>query len=418
MGFRAEALMSWAADGECGTILRCYREHTTAPDNTFLQDNWADIRKALQFVIAHDPDANGILEGIQPNTLDTDWYGRIAWISGMYVAALLAGAEMAAATGDKAFGKMCTKLAAAGREYLEKKLWTGEYFIQEMDPDHLEVINSNIGCHIDQLFGQSLAMQVGLPRVVAADKARSALAALYKYNFTSDQTGYRSSPEAPVDAGRWFAMDGEYGLLMTTFPHGGQDTAAGEPASWAAMYFNEVWTGQEYQAAAQMIDEGLTEIGLIVTGAIRDRYDGRKRNPYNEIECGDHYARAMASHGVFQAACGFNYHGPHARLQFDPQLSPENFAGAFTAAQGWGSYRQRRGPGWLVGRIAPRYGTVEVAELSLGFDRRPKRVSAWVGSRPIRIKSWDYVDGSAHLTLAGRITLSVGQELRVEFRPA
>lgn len=82
-------------------------------------------------------------------------------------------------------------------------------------------------------------------------------------------------------------MDGEYGLMMTTRPHGDQDIAAGEPASWAAMSFNEVWTGQEYQAA-QMIDEGLTEIGLIVTGAIRDRYDGSKCNPYNEIEYGDH----------------------------------------------------------------------------------------------------------------------------------
>ncbi|WP_051267584.1 GH116 family glycosyl hydrolase [Nakamurella lactea] len=413
MGFRAEAFMGWAADGECGTILRCYREHTTAADNEFLLTNWPKIRTALEFMIAKDPDRNGIIEGIQPNTLDTDWYGRIAWISGMYVAALLAGAEMAAVAGDSAFGATCAELAAAGRRYLETELWTGEYFIQQVDPAHTEVINSNIGCHIDQLFGQSLAGQVGLPRVVAADKAKSALTALYRYNFTSDQTGYRASDEAPVDAGRWFAMDGEYGLLMTTFPHGGQDTAAGEPASWAAMYFNEVWTGQEYQAAAQMIDEGLLEQGLVVTGAIRDRYDGRKRNPYNEIECGDHYARAMASHGVFQAACGFAYHGPLAHLQFDPKLSADDFAAAFTAAAGWGRFTQTlRGSRQDAG-IQVRRGTVEVASLTLGRARQPHVVRATVGRRAVPIGDWTYADNMLKITLQQRMTLRQGEELRV-----
>ena len=31
----------------------------------------------------------------------------------------------------------------------------------------------------------------------------------------------------------------------------------------------------------------------------------RKHNPFNEIECGDHYARALASWGVLLGLAGF-----------------------------------------------------------------------------------------------------------------
>ena len=41
MGFRAEADMSWATDGECGTILRIYREHLMTTDSSFVRRNLA-----------------------------------------------------------------------------------------------------------------------------------------------------------------------------------------------------------------------------------------------------------------------------------------------------------------------------------------------------------------------------------------
>ncbi|MCH8979033.1 MAG: hypothetical protein IH945_07295 [Armatimonadetes bacterium] len=177
---------------------------------------------------------------------------------------------------------------------------------------------------------------MGLERVVPADESKKALANLYKYNFTPDVGPYRKGMKA-VKGGRWYALPGEGGLLMTTFPKGGAERAAGEGGSeWAAMYFNECMTGFEYQAAAHMVAEGLVTEGLAVTRMIHDRYSPSKRNPYNEIECSDHYGRAMASFGVYWNLCGFKVHGPMKQLSIDPRL-PGDFRCAFVAPDGWGT---------------------------------------------------------------------------------
>ena len=103
--------------------------------------------------------------------------------------------------------------------------------------------------------------------------------------------------------------------------------------------------GFEYQVAGHMIWEGMVQEGLAVTRAVHDRYHASRRNPWNEVECGDHYARSMASYGVFLAACGYEYHGPKGRLGFAPRLTPDKFKAAFTTAEGWGTFTQQRDGG-------------------------------------------------------------------------
>jgi len=131
--------------------------------------------------------------------------------------------------------------------------------------------------------------------------------------------------------------------LMCTFPRADWDytQAKGKGPDWAAGYFNECMNGFEYQVASHMIWEGLVTEGLAVARAVHDRYHPSRRNPWNEVECGDHYARSMASYGVFLAACGFEYHGPNGHLAFCPRVKnptiPDTFKCAFTSAAGWGS---------------------------------------------------------------------------------
>ena len=336
--YRAEYDQRVATDGQASCILRAYREHLMSQDGSFLQSIWPQVKGATEYLIQQDPNQDGILDGAQYNTLDTAWYGEIAWISSLYVAALLASKAMAMEMGDQEFAKHCGVIAESGSSQLVKELFNGEYFINKNDSSHPEANNTNRGCHIDQLYGQSWALQVGLPRVVPEDKAKTALKSLFKNNFYNDIWDYRRKNKE-IPGGRWYATPGEGGLIMCSFPHGGAKESSGKGGdAWAVGYFNECMSGFEYQAANHMIAEGLVEEGLKVVHAIHQRYHPLKRNPYNEVECSDHYGRAMASYGSFIAMCGFKNNGPKHEMTFAPKGAGNGFRCAFINEQGWGVF--------------------------------------------------------------------------------
>jgi len=337
--FRGEFNDIPAIDAQAGTILRALREHQMSADAAFLHRNWPKIKKATEWLIAKDANGDGLIESNQHNTLDTDWFGPVAWLSGLYLAALLAAETMALEVDDQEFARRCRTIFEAGRKNIVARLFDAEYFINKPDPKHLDAINSGTGCEIDQVFGQSWAFQVALPRVFPKKEILSALKSLWRYNFTPDVGPYRQH----YKSGRWYAMPGEAGLLMCTFPRSDWDyaQAKGKGPDWAAGYFNECMNGFEYEVAGHMLWEGLVTEGLAITRAVHDRYHASRRNPWNEVECGDHYARSMASYGIFLAACGFECHGPKGHIGFSPRLNPENFKAAFTAVEGWGTYQQR-----------------------------------------------------------------------------
>jgi hypothetical protein len=361
--FRGEFNDIPAIDAQAGTILRALREHQMTSDDHWLRRNWPAIKKATGWLIAKDGDGDGLITGNQHNTLDTDWFGPVAWLSGLYLAALAAAAAMADLVGDRDFANRCRSLAETGRKNLVAQLFDGEYFINRVDSKHLDAINSGTGCEIDQVMGQSWAFQVGLPRLLPETETRAALRSLWRYNFSPDVGPYRQA----YKSGRWYAMPGEAGLLMCTFPRSDWDyaQAKGKGPDWAAGYFNECMNGFEYQAAGHMIREGMVTEGLALTRAVHDRYHPSRRNPFNEIECGDHYARSMASYGVFLAACGFEYDGPAGHLGFAPRLTPENFRAAFTSATGWGTFAQRQQSTTMVASLKLCRGTLRLNTLTV-----------------------------------------------------
>jgi hypothetical protein len=392
-----------AVDGQAGCILRAYREHQMTTDGAWLKELWPNIKLAMQCLIKMDK-GDGLLDGHQWNTLDAGWYGQIAWLSGLYLASLRAAAEMATDMGDPAFAAECRKIADTGRESI-KRLFDGEYFINLIDPKHLEAINSGSGCEIDQVFGQSWAFQVGLGRVIPQKETRLALQALWRYNFTPDCGAYRKI----YKGGRWFALAGEAGLLMCTFPRKDWsfENASGKGnTDGCCNLFNEVMNGFEYQVAGHMIWEGMVQEGLAVTRAVHDRYHASKRNPWNEVECGDHYARSMASYGVFIAACGFEYHGPKQHIGFAPRLTPENFKAPFTAAEGWGTFSQSRSGKAQINRIEVKWGALRLK--TLAFELPPavtlKATTVSVGPKQITAKALQ-TGLRVELTLAKEVTL-------------
>ncbi|MBI3921952.1 MAG: hypothetical protein HY318_11095 [Armatimonadetes bacterium] len=396
---RGEFRAGLAVDGQAGCILRAYREHQMSADYDFLASTWPKVRKALEYLFQLDGNGDGILEGAQHNTLDAAWFGKIPWLSSLYLAALRAGEEMAREMGDEGFASRARSVFEVGARRIDD-LWNGEYYVQQADPNHRNVVGSYDGCAIDQVFGQSWAYQVGLGRIMTAEKVLSALKSLWKYNFTPDVGPFRKENQA----GRWYAMPGEGGLVMTTFPGTPPPSLANDPSAWSAMYFNECMTGFEYQVAGHMIWEGMVMEGLSLTRMIHDRYHASRRNPWNEVECGDHYARAMASFGVYLAACGYEYHGPKGHLDFSPRLTPDNFRAAFTSAEGWGTFTQKRHGNVQQHTIHLKWGRLRLRSLGLTL----------VGNAPARtvtVKFKGKVVQSRLSSEESRVTITLATDL-------
>ncbi len=402
--FRGEFGATFAVDGQCGTILRAYREHQMSPDDAFLRRLWPALKQAMQCVINRDVDGSGVLRGPMHNTLDADWFGVVPWLVGLYHAALRAAEAMAGEVGDPAFARLCRTRREAGVTALDKLCWRDDhgYYVHVGDPNHMHEVGSYDGCEIDQVFGQSWAWQVGLGRVMDETHVKRALHSLWRFSVTPDVGPFRKANRA----GRWYAMPGEGGLVMVTFPFGRPPQVSGAGA-WSAMYFNECMSGFEWQVASHMIWEGMVTEGLAVARLIHDRYHPRLRNPYNEVECSDHYARSMASYGAYLAACGFEYHGPKGQIGFAPRWSPDDFRAAFTAAEGWGTYSQRREDGRTTAELRPRHGLVRLKSFALELPAGAKTgsVSATADGKPLAVT----------FTQSGpRVVVAFGDEIRIE----
>ncbi len=323
---------------------------------------------------------------------------------------------MATEMGDTAFAERCRKIAEKGTTNISARLFNGEYFINIIDPKHLDANNSGTGCHIDQVYGQSWAFQIGLPRILPEKETRSALQSLWKYNFSPDAGAYFSRQSSIIKQGRRFVWDGDAGMIMCSFPRPDWDLAkAGGGKDGFAYYLIECWTGNEYQVAGHMLWEDMPLEGMALVRAIHDRYNPTKLNPYAEIECGHHYTRAMAGHGTYIAACGFEYHGPKKHIGFAPRLTPENFRAAFTAAEGWGTYSQTIESGKLNAAVEVKWGKLQLQTLSLDAAKVQNATRAKVNFSGQILETKITSDGEKRtLQFPKEITISPEQILKVE----
>ena len=360
-------------DGQSGTILKAFREHLTSPDEEFLKRNWPKVELALKWLISQDGNADGLIEGQQANTYDIAFFGANTYVGSLYLAALRAGETMARHMGDVKFARRLRAIFESGSRLSVERLWNGEYFIQDVDLSEHPKNQYADGCLADQLFGQSWADQLKLGYLYPRQHVRAALESIWEYNWAPDVASQNKvhRPE------RYYARPGEAGLFICTWP---KSKHLGENG---VLYRNEVWTGIEYQVAGHMLYQGMVTEALAIVRALEERYDGAKHNPWNEIECGDHYARSLASWGCLLGACGFHYDGPAGAIGFAPRLTPEDFKAFFTAAEGWGSLSQQRDGNRQVNRFEVKWGSLRVAKIVLEAPEgvKVRRVAASVGER-------------------------------------
>ncbi|MBD3182366.1 hypothetical protein GF312_08745 [Candidatus Poribacteria bacterium] len=337
-----------AADGQMGGILRTYREWQISGDDEFLKKLWPSLKKALEYAwVDWDKDKDGLLEGIHHNTLDIEYHGPETVCGSMYLAALRAGEEMARYLGDNESADEYRRVFELGSKLSDEKLYNGEYYYQ-LIPEGIDVpYQYGPGCIIDQVLGQWHSRMYGLGDIYDADHVKSAIVSVFKYNFRDDLYNHHNPH-------RVYAINGDKGLLICTWPKGGRPKRS-------VTYAFECMIGFEYQAGAHMVYEGFLREGLSVCKAVRERHDGFLRNPYNEFECGSHYARSMANYAYLLALSGFRYSAPSKTLFFNPVIFKDNFQTFFSVEGAWGIIKQRRAS---YGKVI----TINVLEGELKLD--------------------------------------------------
>ncbi len=353
-----------AADGQMGCVMKAYREWRLGGGDGWLRKLWPEVKRALQFAwVKWDADRDGVMEGEQHNTYDIEFYGPNSMMGTMYLGALAAGARMARHLGDTQSAETYEKLIKEGSARLDKLLWNGEYYVQKVDESTAKAARYQYGegCLSDQLLGQWFAEVASLGKLLPPDHVRTALASIFKYNFRSSFAEF-ANPQ------RLYALNDEAGLLLCSWPHG-------KRPALPFVYSDEVWTGIEYQVAAHLIYEGMVKEGVTIVDAVRDRYDGIRRNPWNEVECGHHYARAMSSWSLLLALSGFGWSAPDKELRFQPVVNQHNFRSFYCTGNAWGGYSQRVAGEKEEVEISVAEGSLEIATLRIPFPGKEAKVS-------------------------------------------
>ena len=310
----ARSFAKAAADGQMGCIMKMYRDWQLSGNDVLLRRLYPQVKKALEFCWipgGWDADRDGVMEGCQHNTMDVEYYGPNPQMEIWYLGALRACAEMAEYLEDRAFAGTCRALFTQGSTWTDRHLFNEEYYEHQIraPQDPAEIAPAlrvgmgakdatkpdyqlGSGCLVDQLVGQFMAHVCHLGYLTKSENVQATLRSIMKYN-------HRDSLRSHFNCFRSYALGDEAALLMASYPHGRPENPF--------PYFTEVMTGFEYTAAVGMLYEGQLDAGLQCIKDIRDRYDGRKRSPFDEAECGHHYARAMASWAAVLALSDFHY---------------------------------------------------------------------------------------------------------------
>ena len=340
----------WMAcvDGQMGTVIKTYREWKLSGDTEWLRSVWSTVKKVLEFAwhpenpYEWDRDKDGVLEGRQHHTLDMELFGPSSWLQGFYMAALKAAAKMALAMGEPDKAAEYTALFEKGYAWTKENLFNGKYFIQKINlndrsiPAHFDCCDAywndetgeikyqiGEGSSIDQLCAQWHCFICDLGYVFDEAQVKTALQSMWQNNFKESMRSF-------ANPWRVFAMNDESGSVICDYPAGVRKPKIPVP------YCEESMHGFEYQFAGLLVTAGMLDEAVHAVKAVRDRYNGANRNPWNEIECGSNYARSMASFALLPLFSGLKVDLVKHAVTFAPKLNTVPYRCVWSAGSGWG----------------------------------------------------------------------------------
>lgn len=363
-----------AADGQLGGIMKVYREWRISGNNDWMEKLFPMVKKSLDYCIqTWDPQHQGIVKEPHHNTYDIEFWGPDGMCTSFYLGALNAFIKMGRLQHQDI--SLYEDLFSKGKKYMENELYNGEYFIQKIEykdlkagnpvqeaeksfvgkysPEALALLKKEgpkyqygTGCLSDGIIGAWMSAMCLLEDPVNAEKTLSHLQSVHTYNFKKNLSEH-ANPQRPA-----YALGDEGGLLLCTWPKGGK-------LELPFVYSDEVWTGIEYEVASHLMLMGKVKEGLDIVRACRNRYDGCIRNPFDEYECGNWYARAMSSYALLQGLTGVKYDALDKTLYVDSRIG--DFTSFLSTETGFGNVILKGGKPSL--QVV--YGQIEVKKIMM-----------------------------------------------------
>jgi hypothetical protein len=295
--------------------------------------------------------------------------GTPSYIASLWIGALRAAVRIASEEGHSDEAKRWSEMLDKASASFDSLLFNGDYYSLWVDGKARDEL-----CMTDQISGEWFTHLIGLPTTILQKNLGQSIENIFQHNFNS-----------------------EFGLHNATAPKGGAGLLA-----LTNLQAGGVWSGIEFAFASFLMDYGRYSDGTKIVEAIHRRYM-RAGQPWNHVECGGHYSRAMSSWATLLAATGFKPSVPGESLNIAPTVAGD-FRAPWVAASAFGTI-MRSGRALL---LRCTYGTLSLRSLKLRTAPRSVRV----GTQTLEMRMTKSDDGvmaefSRTVTLAANQTLEI-----------
>jgi uncharacterized protein (DUF608 family) len=353
-------------------VMMVCRDFLWTGDREYLTFMWPYIVKAMAFTESLDTNNDGLPDrdtGLQ--TYD-QWrmQGAPSYIASLWIGSLRAAIRLAADTEHPEEHKQWSELLVKASTNFDELLFNGDYYSLWVDGAQRDEL-----CMTDQISGEWFSHLIGLPTSISGENLAKSIDSIFKNNFNPEFGVHNAT--APL---------GGLGLLkITNLQAGG------------------VWSGIEFAFASFLMDHGRYADGVKIVEAVHQRYM-RSGQPWNHVECGGHYSRAMSSWATLLAATGFKPDTPKKTLGIIPTI-PGDFRAPWVTADGFGSIART---GRLLS-ISCVYGSLSFQTLRVDLPSRSARIGAH------HLSSNSTTEGGAStLRFATPVALTSNQTLTLE----
>jgi len=352
-------------------VMMVYRDYLWTGDRDYLASMWPHVQKAMAFTESLDSNGDGLPDRDTGFQTYDQWRmrGTPSYIASLWIGALRAAAKIAQETGKQDHAaKWADQLAKASASF-DTMLFNGDYYSLWVDGKTRDEM-----CMTDQISGEWFTNLIGLPTTISEKNFAQAMDSIFKRNFNP-----------------------EFGLHNATAPKRGAGLLA-----LNNLQAGGLWSGIEFAFASFLMDHGRFADGVKVVEAIHRRYL-RAGQPWNHVECGGHYSRAMSSWATLLAATGFKPDLPNRSLAIVPK-APGDFHAPWATASGFGTISR-------VGATLSIHcadGALELRSLKLATAPQSVRIgNRTVAARITSTASGAAVEFSEPFSLTANQTLTV-----------